>query len=132
MVQWTVRVLDLLKPRVKNLDQLVDELRPFLVDRPEIDPAAASKHLSNDIRPQLAQLAASLENLEPFEAGPAEQALRGVADQAGIKAAALIHATRVAVTGRAVSAGLFDLLVLLGRQRVVERLSRAVNYIPPG
>jgi glutamyl-tRNA synthetase len=131
-VQWIVRVLDLLKPRVKNLDQLVDELRPFLVDRPEIDPAAASKHLSNDIRPQLAQLAASLENLEPFEAGPAEQALRGVADQAGIKAAALIHATRVAVTGRAVSAGLFDLLVLLGRQRVVERLSRAVNYIPSG
>jgi hypothetical protein len=37
----------------------------------------------------------------------------------------------VAITGRAVSAGLFDLMVLLGRERVVERLGRAVNYTPP-
>ena len=128
---WIVSVLDLLKPRVKKLDQLVDELRPFLVDRPEIDPAAASKHLSSDVRPLLAQLAGVFEKLEPFEAGPAEQALRGTAEEAGVKAAALIHATRVAVTGRAVSAGLFDLLVLLGRQRVIDRLRRAVNYTPP-
>jgi glutamyl-tRNA synthetase len=127
---WIVSVLDLLKPRVKKLDQLVEELRPFLVDRPEIDPAAASKHLSSDVRPLLAQLAASLENLEPFDAATAEQTLRAAAEQAGVKAAALIHATRVAVTGRAVSAGLFDLLVLLGRHRVGERLRHAVNYTP--
>jgi glutamyl/glutaminyl-tRNA synthetase len=47
-----------------------------------------------------------------------------------VKAAALIHATRVAVTGRAVSAGLFDLLVLLGRSRVIHRLRQAANYTP--
>jgi glutamyl-tRNA synthetase len=126
--RWIAGVLDLLKPRVKKLDQLVDELRPFLVDRPEIEPAAASKHLSSDVRPLLAQLADVLETLEAFEAGPAEQALRAVAERAGIKAAALIHATRVAVTGRAVSAGLFDVLILLGRERVIERLRRATNY----
>ena len=124
---WMVKVLDLLKPRVKNLDQLVDELRPFLVDQPEIDPAAAAKHLSAEIRPLLSQLAATLDGLEPFDPAPVEQALRGAAEQAGVKAAALIHATRVAVTGRAVSAGLFELLVLLGRNRVSERLRRAVT-----
>ena len=129
--RWVAGVLDLLKPRVKNLDQLVDELRPFLVDRPEIDPAAASKHLSSDVRPLLEPLAVAFERLEPFEAGSAEQALRAAAEQAGVKAAALIHATRVAVTGRAVSAGLFDLLSLLGRERVIERLRRAVSYTPP-
>jgi glutamyl/glutaminyl-tRNA synthetase len=69
--------------------------------------------------------------VEPFAAAPVEQALRVAAERAGVKAAALIHATRVAVTGRAVSAGLFDLLVLLGRERVVERLGRAVIYTPP-
>jgi glutamyl-tRNA synthetase len=128
---WMVNVLDLLKPRVKNLDQLVDELRPFLVEQPEIDPAAAAKHLSPAVRPLLTQLAEILERLEPYDAAPIEQALRGTAEQSGTKAAALIHATRVAVTGRAVSAGLFDLLVLLGRNRVSQRLHRAVNYIPP-
>ena len=110
-------MLELLKPRVKKLDQLVDELRPFLVDEPEIDPAAAAKHLTPEIRPLLAQLAATLDGLEPFDAPAIEQALRATAEQAGVKAAALIHATRVAVTGRAVSAGLFDLLVLLGRSQ---------------
>jgi len=127
---WIVSVLELLRPRVKTLDRLVDELRPFLVEEPDIDPAAASKHLTPETRPLLAQLAAILENLEPFDAPDVEQALRNTAELAGVKAAGLIHATRVAVTGRSVSAGLFELLVLLGRQRVVLRLRRAVNYTP--
>jgi glutamyl-tRNA synthetase len=128
---WTVSVLDLLKPRVRNFDQLVDELRPFLVDAPELDAAAAAKHLPPEIRPLLSEFAGVLEQLEPFDAAAVEQALRGSATAAGVKAASLIHAVRVAVTGRAVSAGLFDLLVLLGRDRVVNRLRRAVTYTPP-
>ena len=127
---WIVRVLELLKPRVKKLDQLVEELRPFLVDEPEMDPAAAAKHLSSEIRPPLAHLAATLATLQPFDPSTVEQAVRATAEQAGMKAAALIHAARVAVTGRAVSAGLFDVLVLLGPQRSSRRLERAVNYIP--
>ncbi len=126
--EWIVRVVDLLKPRVKKLDQLVDELRPFLVEEPEMDPAAAAKHLSGDIRPLLAQFAEALHILGPFDASTAEQTLRATAEQAGVKAAALIHATRVAVTGRAVSAGLFDLLVLLGPDKTVRRLRRAIDY----
>jgi len=127
---WIAAVLDLLKPRVKNFDQLVDELRPFLVDEPELDPAAAAKHLTGEVRPILSRLASALVGLEPFDPATVEQALRATAEQAGVKAAALIHATRVAVTGRSVSAGLFELLVLLGRTRVVDRLNRAVNYTP--
>jgi len=127
---WIVKVLELLKPRVRAFDQLVEEVRPFLVDQPEIDPPAAAKHLTPEIRPLLAQLASTLERLEPFDPATVEHALRATADQAGVKAAALIHATRVAVTGRAVSAGLFDLLVLLSPKRVVSRLERAVNYTP--
>ncbi len=127
---WVVSVLDLLKPRVKSLDQLVDELRPFLVEQPEIDSAAGAKHLSPAILPVLGQFATALLGVEPFDAPTVEQALRATAEEAGAKAAALIHATRVSVTGRAVSAGLFDLLVLLGRSRVVERLRRTANYTP--
>jgi len=115
---------------VKNLDQLVDELRPFLVEQPEIDPAAAAKHLTPAILATLVRFATALEGLEPYDAPTVEQALRAAAEEAGMKAATLIHATRVAVTGRAVSAGLFDLLVLLGRTRVIHRLRRAANYTP--
>jgi glutamyl-tRNA synthetase len=125
---WIAQVLELLKPRVRTLDHLVEELRPFLVDEPAIDPAAAAKHLTDTVRPLLSELADAFERLQPFDAATVEQTLRSISDAAGIKAAALIHATRVAVTGRGVSAGLFEVVVLLGRTRVVSRIRRAASY----
>src|SRR3954464_5062446 len=127
---WIVRVLELLKPRVKKLDQLVEELRPFLVEVPEFDRAAADKHLTATVQPILATLADTLQPLGNHDPAAIEQVVRSTAEHAGVKAAALIHATRVAVTGRAVSAGLFEVLGLLGIPRVVQRLRRAATYTP--
>ena len=125
---WISDVLVVLKPRARTLDHLVVELRPFLIDLPEIDPDAASKHLTPAVRPHLLELARAFGDLRPFDATHAEQTLRAVAERGGIKAAPLIHATRVAVTGRAVSPGLFEVLTLLGRDRVHKRLLRAATY----
>jgi len=125
---WIARVLDLLKPRVKKLNQLVDELRPFLVEEPEIDPAAAAKHLDAGVRPILVELAGEVDRAAAVEPASIEAAIRSLAEARGIKAAQLIHATRVSVTGRTVSAGLFDLLTLLGPTRVSRRLRRAAAY----
>jgi len=55
--------------------------------------------------------------------------LRALADERGIKPGSLIHATRVAVTGQAVSPGLFEVLELMGRERVVARLEE-VEVLP--
>jgi glutamyl-tRNA synthetase len=125
---WIASVLELLKPRVKKLDQLVDELRPFLVEEPEMDPAAAAKHLGTDVRPLLVELADGLDADPAPDAASIETRLRALAEQRGVKAASLIHATRVSVTGRTVSAGLFDVLALLGSVRVSRRLRRAAAY----
>ena len=51
--------------------------------------------------------------------------MRELAEARGLKAAALIHATRVAVTGKATSPGLFEVLELLGRERTARRLEAA-------
>jgi glutamyl-tRNA synthetase len=125
---WIAAVLELLKPRVKKLDQLVDELRPFLVDEPEVDAVAATKHLTAEARRVLVELAGSVEADPPHDAAQFESRLRSLAEARQLKAAALIHATRVGVTGRAVSAGLFDVLMLLGAARVSRRLRRAADY----
>ena len=132
--EWMFRVLDLLKPRVKTFDHLIDEIRPFLVrdDRLDIDPAAAAKHLTAEVRPVVAQLAVEIAAAPPHDGAAAEVLVRSTADRASIKAAPLIHATRVAVTGRSVSAGLFDVLAILGPDRVVARLRRAVGYTAGG
>jgi glutamyl-tRNA synthetase len=127
---WILQVLELLKPRVKNFEHLLDELRPFLASDEEVavDPAAASKHLTAEIRPVIARLADAYRAAPPGDPAAAEQLVRSTAEHAGVRAASLIHATRVAVTGRSVSAGLFELLCVMGTERVVRRLTRSVNY----
>ena len=67
---------------------------------------------------------------EPFDEATLERDLRALADSRGLKAGTLIHATRLAMTGRMVSPGLFEMLVLLGRDRVVARLTRLIDRLP--
>jgi glutamyl-tRNA synthetase len=131
---WVGQVFDLLKPRAKSLDHLVDEMRPFLVadDAVAMEPTAAAKHLTAEIRPVLGTLADLIQKDPPRDGAAAELMVRGTAEQSQVKGAALIHATRVAVTGRAVSAGLFELLAVMGSARVVPRLRRAANYTAEG
>ena len=68
---------------------------------------------------------AALAALEAFDPASTEAALRALADARGVKAGVLIHAVRVALAGKAVSPGLFDVLALLGRHRVHTRLAAA-------
>jgi glutamyl-tRNA synthetase len=124
---WFTAVAELYRPRIRKLDQFVDEARPLLSDDVAYDPAAVAKHLKDDVRAPLAELADALAAVEPFTAGPLEAALRGFADARGMKAATLIHASRVAVTGRSASPGLFEMLELAGRERVLSRMRRAVQ-----
>ena len=128
--EWLGRVLQLVRTRVKKLDQFPHEMRPFLAEALEFDEAAVAKHLRRpEIAPALAALARTFESVDPFCSAPLETALRAFADAHGLKAAALIHATRVATTGRSVSPGLFDVLELLGRDRVISRLADAQKLL---
>jgi len=124
--EWFLRVLDLLKPRAKKLGQFVDDGRPFFEETVTFDESAVQKHLGvPGMRGHLRELASRFAGAEPFDQQSSELLLRSVAEARGIKPATLIHATRVAVTGRTVSPGLYDVLALLGRERVCARLDRA-------
>jgi glutamyl-tRNA synthetase len=124
------RLLELLRPRAKRLTDFVEMARPFLVDTVEYEREAIEKHLSSgDLGAHVAALVSALRTVSPFDESHVEAAVRGSAAERGIKAGALIHATRVAVTGRTTSPGLFEVLVLLGRERTVERLERLVTYL---
>jgi len=125
---WFFAVIELLKPRVKRLDDFVVQGRFFLTDTIEYDPAAVDKHLRVDgMRDHLAALDAAFASLEHFDQASTEAALRAIAAARGVKAATLIHAVRVTVTGKPVSPGLFDVLGLLGRDEVRRRLVSAAE-----
>jgi glutamyl-tRNA synthetase len=128
--EWLHRLLELVRPRVKKMDQFANELRPFLAAALEFDQAAVAKHLAKpEISPAFRALPQTLDTANPFDSATLEPVLRQLAESAGVKAAALIHATRVAVTGRSVSPGLFDVLELLGRDRVIARLHDAQKFL---
>ena len=127
---WFHEVLALLRPRAKKLGDYVDGARPFLAAPADYDADGRAKHLgAPDLAAHMRALRAAYVTLEPFAEGPLEQALRAVADERGIKAGALIHATRLGMTGRTVSPGLFEMLRLLGRETVIERLDRLLDTL---
>jgi glutamyl-tRNA synthetase len=127
---WLHAVIELVKPRLKKLGDVVDQVRPFLAEAVEPDPAAAAKYLADAaLAAPLAALRERLARVDPFEPDAIEAALREVAAAKGIKAASLIHASRVAVTGQSVSPGLFDVLALAGRDRVIKRLASAERLV---
>ncbi|HSC29903.1 MAG TPA: glutamate--tRNA ligase [Vicinamibacterales bacterium] len=121
---WLLKVIELLKPRARKLSQIVDDARVFLQDTVEYENAAVEKYLRGaQVADHLAALTAALSQAHPFDAAVLEAALRSLAAARGVKPAALIHPARVAVTGRTVSPGLFEVLELLGRERTLARLT---------
>ena len=124
---WLHQVLELLKPRVKKLGQFVEDGRPFFSDAPQYDPEAVKKHLKPELRSAFEEWRHVLASAEPFEPAALEATLRAFAERKGVKPAALIHATRVAVTGRAASPGLFEVIALVGRDRTIGRMDDAAR-----
>jgi glutamyl/glutaminyl-tRNA synthetase len=127
---WFFSVLELLKPRARRLDDFVTQGRFFFSDIAEYDRAALDKHLrAAGMREHLLALDAAFAELTTFDPASTEAALRTVADSRGVKAASLIHAMRVTVTGKTVSPGLFETLALVGRERVRARIAAALQLV---
>jgi glutamyl-tRNA synthetase len=123
---WFFAVLELIKPRAKRLPDFVVQGRFFFTDALEYDEAAVKKHLTVEgMGAHLNALSAALAQTPDFDPASIETAVRTVAESSGLRAAALIHAARVAVTGRSASPGLFEVMSLLGRDRTRSRLQAA-------
>ncbi|MFL6279091.1 MAG: glutamate--tRNA ligase [Vicinamibacterales bacterium] len=128
---WFFRLLELIRPRIKKLEQFAEEMRPFLQQEVEYDASAVRKHLNSaEVKDALDSFAETVGTVLPYTSNSLEAALRGLAESRGIKPASLIHATRVAVTGKAVSPGLFDVLELMGPERVRVRVRDAIKFLP--
>ncbi len=124
--EWMAKVVELLKPRAKKLSDFVPQMRAFFAATPDellFDEAAVAKHLGDPLMPDLRRaFAEKIRTIEPYDAAAIEAALRALAAERGVKAGVLIHATRVAVTGQGNSPGLFEVLELVGREQVIERI----------
>jgi glutamyl-tRNA synthetase len=117
---WFRHLLELLRPRSRTLLDFVRQARIYTGDdvqyEAKIDPSMI---------PHLHTLANRLEALSEYSLATTEAATRGLATESGIKAGALMGAARMALTGQTASPGMFDVMVLIGQKRTVERLRKA-------
>ena len=124
-------VIELYKARGRTLREIADGMSPFLADEFDYDPEAAKKHLKgDDLGARLGELRETLAKTDPFDVTTTEAALRSLAESRGVSAAKLIHPLRLALTGRGASPGIFDVAVVLGKEKTLSRLQRLIDSLP--
>jgi len=100
-------------------------------DAYEFDPASLKKWLKTEEAIDTLRSAQDiLRDVEPFDVQTLEAAIRAWIDETGAKTIRVLQPIRVAVTGRMVGPGLFDVLDLLGKESVLARLARAIAEVP--
>ena len=113
------------KERTRTLEDFVSVYKIFFNDEIEYDEKAVEKYLKKPGSKEILQKCKNaIETSAKFDKISIEEAYRKLADELKIKAAELIHPTRVAISGKTVGAGLFDMMELLGRDKVLVRLSK--------
>jgi len=111
-----------LKARAHTVLQLSEGAAFLFAQRPlHLDEAAAAL-LTAEARGHLGEAHAALAELDDWNHDAAEQAIRSVADAAGLKLGKLAQPLRAALTGRTTSPGIFDVLVLLGKGESLGRI----------
>jgi glutamyl/glutaminyl-tRNA synthetase len=121
-------ILKVMGNRIRNVKESPEKLAYFYKDQYPVDHEAVGEYLGTaESRARVAALADRLETLEPFERGNIEGVTRELAQTLEVNAADLIHPCRVAVTGQGVSPDIFSVIHLIGREKTVERLRKAVR-----
>jgi glutamyl-tRNA synthetase len=112
--------------------QTLDEVWPligFLFEEPEIDEKAWKKVMKDGALPLLSEALEALRGADSFDPPELETALGRILAEREVKPAKLYQPIRVAITGTSVSPGIFESLSVLGRERSLERLERAVQRL---
>lgn len=117
--------------RIKVAGDILDYPEFFVADdQLAYDEKAVGKRLQKEgAGPRLQRFRDRLAGLESFDAASTEAELRDFLDAEGVKIGDVIHALRVATTGKAVGLGMFDCLAILGQDRVLARIDRALGML---
>ena len=118
-------MVQLYKGRMNTLVDFLDWTDFIFNDKINFDADVKATHLAQPMTKEFDLLAERLSVVNDFNVKAAEEAFRAVVAQLGIEAGVLVHPVRVALTGKAVGPGLFDTMVVLGKDRTIRRLKEA-------
>ena len=128
--EWYHGLINLLRGRARSMEQLAESALLYLVDGVEYEPSAVDKHWGEpeQVGEILRALGHELERCD-WEEEALEEAVRRLAGEREVGAGKIIHPLRVALTGQAVSPGIFEVLYFLGRERAMARLDKAAEML---
>ncbi|MDE2374397.1 MAG: glutamate--tRNA ligase [Hyphomicrobiales bacterium] len=112
-----------LKERAKTLLELIDGAKFLFADRPLMLDQKATALLTPDARTLLQDISSQLAAVEPWTADGTERAVRNFAEHKGLKLGAAAQPLRAALTGRITSPGIFEVMVLLGKDESLRRIA---------
>lgn len=124
------QVIEALRERARTLVELAEASDYFYLDHFSYDEKGVKKAFSKEGTADLIRrLTEELRSLEIFSAETTEQLYHTLAEKLDLSFGRLIQPTRLALTGRTGGPGLFEIMALLGRDKTVERLEKAADYI---
>ena len=126
---WLSKAVATLQERAKTLVELAQSLTYYIADQIEYNVKAKEKFLNEAYLPYLLDVKASFLALNVFEASAIEKVFVAIAQKHSAKLGSIAQPVRVAVTGRTESPGIFEVLEILGREKTLQRLTRAIQTI---
>jgi len=127
--RWLSKAISTLKERSRTLIELANSLNYYIAEDIEIDPKAAAKFLNKESFVYLTELKDAVESLENFTASEIEKIFMDIIKRHNIKLSNLAQPTRVAITGTTVSPGIFEVLEIVGKEKTIRRLKKALEFI---
>ena len=124
--QEIAKVVPCLNQRAKTLVEMAEKSAFFFRKEVEFDEKAKNKFLTDESKPLLAKVVAGLTALDEFSAENIETLFKKIVEEEGLKLGKLAQPVRVALTGTTVSPGIYDVILLLGKDECLKRLKEIV------
>ncbi len=124
--------VETLQPRAKTLVEMAANIEFYFKENIEFEEKAAKKFLKPDILDPLKKIGKSIGTLESLTEKNLEDIFKTIMDENDLKFGKIAQPVRVALTGRTVSPGIFEMILALGKEKTVRRIQKAVQYILSG
>jgi len=126
---WLAKAVHTLQERAKTLVELAASLRYYISEDVVYNDKAKEKFLNEKSRELLKELKDGISSITEFSKPEIENLFKSIVEKYGIKLGALAQPARVAVTGGTESPGIYEVLEVLGKEKVLARLEKAIMVI---
>ncbi len=122
-------IIEQLRERSKTLNDFVSQSSYFYNEVTEYEEKAKNKFLTEDTKPILKALMEKLGSVENFTYDNIQKALEEVVVELDLKFGKIAQPMRVALTGGTVSPGIGEVIEILGKEKVISRIQKAIDFI---